>query len=565
MMSSVGVSFILFLLVITALPTGFADFSILPMKGYVSFGLELIVGEPDSSSPVDLFTMSMSGILNNSYPLRIEKVSLSDKTVYLYNDNEIATINSDNKCLSKKNTIKSDDVALWDAIRTILMAVDKTISQSTVYDRGLESMLLSDKELRLTIPKKFKGNGELQLYSVSVFLLHPWNVNYMHVKDLPVKIVLTDDENHKWYFTFFDFALSTIDTRDFIFPSVCVERSVFAKVEVIQESTGNPKMPGFPEEFSAEIQVIMPSERVMFTMHERFSSLLRLSHSSVYSAIPDEVGRVTTYDWYIIGSYQMAYLNTKSILPHGQDSPIPGNLRDYFWPDTEGCIRTQISFDVISGSVATLMLYSSDIPPVYIGSHIVRGVPCKVWSASLSGVRVKWFWADREKVNLNDNNSTDDMDVLMRIVVEGKGAAPFYVHHPFLAQGKPLPSQHRSSACRLLTPWDPACRNNNENYKYTYDITSFSRYVSSNDFVLPTTCRSSDVPSATIPDIKCRPASASSTITLTLTLFLVGILLGSCIVWFRYGVIVHKLRKELLLLALENERQRRSAQQNTTS
>ncbi|ORC78924.1 uncharacterized protein TM35_002241000 [Trypanosoma theileri] len=539
----------------------------IPLKGYVSLGLELMVGEPDGNSSVDLFTMNIAGALNSSYPFRLERVSLSNKTVYIYNDTEMATIFSDDKCVLEKNTVKNDDIALWDVIRTILSLINKNISGTSMYYRGFEGVLISGTQVQLTIPKKFKGNGELQLYNASVFLVKPWNVNYAYVRNLPVKVDLVDAENNKWSFTFFDFAVSTVDTRILMFPSKCVESSVFAKEEdeVMKEATMNKEMPGFPEEFSAEIQVVLPSEKLTFTMHEQFSSLLHLSHSSVYGSLPDEVGRVNTYDWYIVGSYRMSYFYTKSTLPFGQDSPVSRNLREYFWPNTERCVRTLINYDAIAGSVGALMLYSSDVPPVYIGSQIVRGIPCNVWSASLSGVRVKWFWADRDKVNLNTDNSTDDMSVLMRIVVEGVDAAPFYVHHPFLAQGNAFPSKYRTRACRLLNPWDPACRSGNGYTKYIYDITSFSRYISAKDFVLPTSCTVEDVPSTVIPDVMCSSDGGIGRIFLTLALFVLGILIGCCIVWFRYGVIVHKLRGELLMLALENEKQRRSLQQQMTS
>jgi hypothetical protein len=292
-------------------------------------------------------------------------------------------------------------------------------------------------------------------------------------------------------------------------------------------------MPAVPSDFTAVIETTMIERGSTFTMLEAFSTTQRLARSSMLKPVVDAIGRSDALDVFVQGSFQLAFSYEKLAVPKGRPINIPPDVRDYFWPDTETCIRVNFGYDLISAS-ATQLLLASPTPPTYMGQTLVRGFLCDNWQVSTTSMTINWFWTA--------NTSSPQ---LVRITNRGVGTPPLFVHHPFFQQGGPFSKIDANDACSLFfTSEDKYCKDSGT-FSHVHEFVGFSAGTPSGVFSLPQVCKITR-------EVRSIPLSAGSTSMSSATvlglLVLVGAIsavLGNCCMWCRLAGKVRDLEFEL--------------------
>ena len=291
-------------------------------------------------------------------------------------------------------------------------------------------------------------------------------------------------------------------------------------------------MPAIPNDFSTTIETTMTELGSSFTIYEAFSASTRRAKSSMQIPVVDAAGRTEVDEVYVLGSYQLAFGYVKMILPAGQPSYIPSDVRNYFWPDVESCTRVNFGYDLISGS-ATSLLMASAVPPTYMGQAFVRGVLCDYWQLSTIASTTQWFWTT------NTSNPT-----ILRITTRGFGRPPLFVHHPFFQQGSPFSPADASAACGyFFTASDKFCISGGT-YSHIHDFVGFVASVPPAAFSVPSVCSTTTL----VRSVPSDQSSSLSSATVIGIMFLVGIIaavLGNCCMWCRMAGKVRDLEFEI--------------------
>ncbi|CAD2216656.1 hypothetical protein AGDE_09734 [Angomonas deanei] len=377
-----------------------------------------------------------------------------------------------------------------------------------------------------------------------------YRFSFSNVKNYPISMTL-GSATTQCEFTFTYTSLNNF-VVDFDIP-LCIPAPTTKELAQDKESeVKNPNpMPEFPDEFSTDIQVIMPSKKTIFKMHHAYSQPEEFAHSTLQGVQPDEVGRAVEYEWYIRGKSQASYFITQKAVPPGLEMVEP-KLREYFYPNVATCTKVFIGYTPLANSGAELFLVDPDKTPSYLGRETVRGVPCKVWAVLSHGSLRTWYWSDEQY--------TKNTSQLLRMTVRGVGLSPFFPHHPFYAQGEAFPIQDRPLVCAFMTPmmnYNVGCDDSrgSEAFEYTYEITSFVPYIPMRDTTFPELCINVDA-SLSVPSSACRFSGIPAALVaiLLIIIAIVFLFLGCCCVWCRYSVMVRRLEEELLYVTAELRR-----------
>ncbi|KAG8343269.1 hypothetical protein TRVL_05902 [Trypanosoma vivax] len=546
---------LLFLSLVVVPFTAHAVHSFFPVKGDILMSVELVVHRPSAESSTQMHTLMLAGQINSTYPLRVEVLSFGGRKVRLYTGEKHVTLNEMGLCrLNEGNP--ADDIGLWESVSSILSGVAHASMQHTAKERGLDVVVLSTS-LDLAFPVAYGGEKEKTKYSITYYLLDAWTVNYAYAKNSPVKVVLGSPKGTNITFTFFDFEETMLEPEELEIPSSCEESPEDGVIGAATASLPGDEMPEFPDDFSAYVQVIMPSKNSTFTILQQFSAVSNVSWATLYGTVPDVAGRVTTYDWYAIGQYQLSYLRVRKTASGVGVASISESIREFLWGDTDTCKRAQLGVGLVARKASSLLLMPDDARPVYVGRQTVRGIPCKVWASSVSGVRVRWFWVDMDKVEFPAGYGMGSASsILMRIVVEGYGVPPFFVHHPFMAQGVAYPHEHRAAVCDWLNPIDPDCAGHDGPYKYIYDIFSFTSLVSVDGLLLPSSCTSEDTPSVAIPGAFYDVSPVGKSLVYYIVGFLFSAVIGGSVVWLYLSPMLRGLQREIVDIGNEVSKRR---------
>lgn len=557
--------------------TAMAVVSIVPASGRVQVELQtacynVSTAASERVSTVAVQDVTVAGDLDDTglYPFFVERFvnSNEEQSLYLPGTKTYVTSAATGCVVLTRDDTLSDDEVLWGTLRTLFLMPPGTATTAS-NARGISSLSTAAASATLTVPVSFGGDGKAHTFNVVFQLNDPkWSINFVTVSRMPLSILLqqTSDADTTYLecqLTLPFFGSNVTSSLDFSTPTACTSSSDTTTTTKAPEEDDADTMPSFPPEFTATFQVIMPDQKEVYSMWESYSSYENFNHAVVRSVHADVVGRVFSYEWYINGQTQMSYFRQQKGVPKGNEVIDPV-LRSFFWPDIDTCSRALIGYDVLASSTNTLLLYSRNSPPVFLGNRTVRGIPCAAYAAMVDGSRVTWYWATNGTTFPSSTAASVKVEYgnLMRIVVDGLGAAPaLFTHHPFFAQGYAFPKEDRFAACATMDPWVPlgcmGIRGTDDPYQVIYDITSFVPYVLAEDNAVPETCRKVHT-SASFPSTSCYlqggipPGGVAVLLIIVALLFL---LLGSCCVWCRFAPMVRALQEELVNVAEELRRQ----------
>ncbi|EAN77080.1 hypothetical protein, conserved [Trypanosoma brucei brucei TREU927] len=518
------------------------------MDGFVTMKVEVVASSASKPDATKLSNLMISGNINSSYPLKVSWLTLGGGAVDVYTESGYAVVGVDGHCKVNKHPGNNSEVILWDSLRAILAANNYTVNQTDLLDRGLDLVSYS-LPLNLKIPSEYGGSGSVETYSVEYYVLNTWTVNHDEVDEFPVKLLLKSAKGEQILFTFFDFSKDTLNMSSFEFPESCTKLNDKAGNHSAGEDDGNNQldgkfMPRLPPEFSAYIQVIAPEEKRTWTVSEQFSESKKFSRSTVVTSVPNSGGQVAVYDWYTLGKYQISYFREQRKVGSTLKSPLSKDLRDYLFKDFDVCRKAHLGINVTARTSSALMLNSVDAVPVYIGTQKVRGINCKVWAATVSGIRVRWYWTEKQ-VNAFENTTEGGHHLLLRMIVEGIGTSPYFAHHPFVAQENLLPSQYHKRACAWLNPVDPTCRGGHRRFKYIYDVFSFVDFLD-REAELPDSCMSFRAPSVSLPSGLNDTLSSTRVLVFLFLFSITSATMGGFVTWCFMSSRIRRLKVDFI-------------------
>lgn len=285
----------------------------------------------------------------------------------------------------------------------------------------------------------------------------------------------------------------------------------------------------------------------MFTMTHAFDAQERTAVTQARGQAPDVVGRASNWTWIVRGGEQSAYFVDSAVVPLGQPSIIQNNVRQYFWPDRAPCTRAVFGFDILAGSVSSLLL-ATQSGATYMGRSSVRGVEGEMWQFLNSSLMVQWYFANASTTS----TTTTTTRTLLRMVVRGFGASPLFVFHPFFLQGRTVPVSVSGDACMRLFPGGQcdASGGDQDVFAHVHDFLEFAPVFHPPSADLPPSCKN---PAAVVGfALQSGPGSGSDTgeqvafFFIVLIYTVVSILIGMCIQWCRMAPRLRELEDELV-------------------
>ncbi|KAG5491271.1 hypothetical protein JIQ42_01169 [Leishmania sp. Namibia] len=560
------------------------------------------------------------------YPLTVERM-LDDDFVRTYytNATDKYTVSDSGGCVHTTGFFYDADEVLVAQTVADIMGLPLRDSYNSTVNRGIGSLEYS-RNMSFEVPSAFGGLGTGTTYSTTVLTSVPgWTVNLVPVNQTVLSAEATatiDARVNNCLFTIFFLGTNVSDLlMPLHVPSSCngtssssirslVAKRVSAARSSLQTVAGvagaltssptassessssieafslvpasaaassssgssssssawfddnNPTMPEFPGEFTADFFVISPSDMRVFEVREAFSAVAGISHATLLLPVSGVAGRSSLYEWFVDAYNQMAYFHTKYGVQHGDEANDKA-LREYFFPDKDTCQRVLIGYDLMAGSIRSLMMYSPSVPPTFIGNQTVRNVPCVAWAAEVNGFRVTWYWSATEHVNTTPFHTPESVrsgasaySKLMRMTVEGQGGPPpMFPHHPFFQQPYAFPLADRSMACGVLGPGEGnvGCNENeDDDFLYIYDVTSFVPYVRLEDYTIPKACNGTMI-SGSIPSVLCRYGGVTGGVAaaLLVVIALLFALVSGCCVWCPFSRMVRHQQDELARLTWE--------------
>ncbi|CAJ1993192.1 Enriched in surface-labeled proteome protein 9 [Leishmania donovani] len=598
------------LLALLSVSVAVSAVNLLPLMGEGLFDVEVVCRSAMPSEPtvydrsvISAFRFSVNASADSTkekvhLPLYVERILDSDYVrTYYINSTDKYSISDSKGCVHTKGLYESsDEVLLSESLITMLRSpLSATPSPSMI--RGIAADNYSS-QYNLTIPSSYGGLGSPATYRAAVLTsTQHWLVNLMQVDLTPVSIeVMTTDSASKinnclFTFSFFGSNVSAVrgslpsscknssseHPRDWKSSNVALPMmralagaakafssrpSVFSSSSETSSSTSaadtaNYTMPAFPDDFTANFLVVSPLKKSFYQVRESYSLYAGFSFTSLQFPLKGIAGRVYKHEWYTNSWNQMSYYHTEFAVPSGQEMADEA-LRKYFFPDLNTCRRVVIAYDLMARSSSSLLLYSPNVPPTFIGNQTVRNIPCGVWVAEIQGVRVTWYWATTDLVDTASFWTVDSIESgasaytrLVRMTVTGKGGAPpLFAHHPFFPQSYAFPVDDRDVACTAMMPSeaDMGCYSyaKNADYTYIYEITSFVPYVRRNDYRLPAACVGVKI-LGSIPSFQCNYKGITGGVAsiLLAVVALLFSLAGGCCVWCPFSRIVRHQQDEL--------------------
>lgn len=585
------------LLVVGSVPVS-AEISLLPAYGRVLLDVEAVCNH---SNRVFVRSAMVSGDINaeSPYPFYIERLYDDALVRTLVKSSGEMYISTDaGSCTTVTSGIESNDnVRFWNLLRELLTKVyaSSAVEAEPVVYRSIESYKSVAKAATLTVPVDFGGSGTARSFTVDYLTSsREWSLNSQrNLVHSPLTVSLFSGAEETCTLTFSYFGGNVTSDEDYTkgcdassssaaSSSAALRRAKAAALaskarraaesSLVGSDSGAPALPPLPDLFSANFQTIDPRGKAIYHMRNSFDLYGQTCHTTLQSIHPDTVGRVSFYEWYVQGQSQLTYFHESKAVLSGTEV-IDEAVQNYFWPNTDSCDRALIGYDLFSNSAESFLMVSALVPPMFVGNRSVRGIPCGVWSAPVDGARVSWYFASDPSsfsgaYNTADSEEEDEANRysrLVRITVEGFGdAAPFFVHHPFFAQGYAFPKQDRRVACFELTPdfFPEGCSHMpDEVFFFNYDVTSFVPYVPYDNTETPFACAHT-LTGAAFPSATCRfqggiPAGVSAVLMVLVALLF--LFLGSCCMWCRFAPMVRGLQEDMITLIEELDRRGEAA------
>ncbi|KAG5491273.1 hypothetical protein JIQ42_01171 [Leishmania sp. Namibia] len=610
------------LLALLSVSVAVSAVSMLPLKGWHTMDVELVCRHNVSHQPhlfsepivsnfriTALWTPALP-LLYHTFPLYVEKMMDSDFVrIYYASHTDKYTISDSGGCVHTTGYFDlSDEVLVSQAIANVLGPPLRHSFKPTV-TRGINAKVSTDKFF-IFLPLNVGGLGRIATYTVDVVATLPeWTVNLVPVEQTVLSVEITSAVMNGYVnnclFTIFFLSSQVFDARTLVPPSSCkrassssirslVAKPVSAARSSLQTVAGvagasvlslnasanssvsaspslslssvlpkdiNPAMPDFPDEFTADFFVIMPSNKSIFEIREAFSFNGGISRATLLLPTSGSRRHTYLYDWFVDSYNQMVYVSTKYASRNGKETSSSG-MDEY--SVQESCQRIRMGYKLMAGSIRSLLMYSPSVPPTFIGNQTVRNVPCGVWAAEVNGFRVTWFWATVRYVDTTPFHTPESVrsgasaySKLMRMTVEGyDGAAPLFPHHPFFQQPYAFPLADRSMACGVLGPGEGnvGCNDNHtgHNFLYIYDIATFVPYVRLEDYTIPKACNGTKI-SDSIPSAVCHLTRITSGVEamLLVVIALLFALVSGCCVWCHFSRMVRHQQDELARLTWE--------------
>lgn len=582
---------------------GLAQTGVLPAYGTVMIEVESVCSSADQPGRVSVRTATVSGNITSTsgYPFYVER--LYDTVLvrsYLKSATEMYMVRSDwgPSCSHMTGSFGSDsNVVYWSLLRQLFTTVYATATGSVSKQvRGI-SVTESKAAAELTVPADLGGSAAPRAFDVVYLTNDPrWSMNYQqNVAGAPLSVTLTPVDNtgsaESCLFTISYFGTNVTTAEDLAIPKDCTGMNFDASVTPLATpvkraavqpvsaaalaNPAAPPMPEFPPEFSANFQTVSPKDRYVRFTRNSFSIYDIFSYTTLQAYHPDSIGRVSRNEWYVTGHSQLSYfVNQVAMLD--RRAVIDPKVQEYFFPDKTTCSRALMGYDEVADSVDSLMLVDRLVTPMFVGNRTARNIPCGVWSAPVNGARVTWYFAsdtsfyetavptpeDSHMSGDDGSNSQGPYDEfvysrLVRIVVEGTGgAAPFFLHHPYFAQGYAFPKADRLSACRALGPvaaWMECVWPGGGDFTFSYDVTAYVPYVPYLDTSVPAACINVTT-SAAFPSASCGsqggiPAGAAG--ILLILVAIIALLLGTCGIWCYSAPVIRGLEEDMIALVAE--------------
>ncbi|KAG5467517.1 hypothetical protein CUR178_01161 [Leishmania enriettii] len=607
------------LLALLSVSVAVSAVSLLPLRGWHTMDVELVCRTAANRDPT-VFSASVISAFSfylkldvatahtaSLYPLTVERM-LDDDFVrtYYINATDKYTVSDSRGCVHTKGSFaKAEEVVMAQALKEILMVpFPRTYHSAVARDIDVKNY---STQFRMTLPLSLGGLGMAAVHEVSILTVTNWTVNLVPVTETVLSIEATAHSlvTNNCLFTIFFLGSNTASKPVPPPPSSCkgassssirslVAKSVSAARSSLQTVAGvagapalslnasanssvsaspslslssvppediNPTMPDFPDEFTANVFVIMPSNKSILEIREAFSPDGGISYARVLLPVSSPRRHAYLYEWFIDSYNQMVYFSTKYASRNGQETNS-SDMAEYF-SGQESCQRIRMGYNMMASSVRSLLLYSPSVPPAFIGNQTVRNVPCGVWAAEVNGFRVTWYWSDTKHVDTTPFQTPESVrsgasaySKLMRMTVEGQGGPPpLFPHHPFFPQGYAFPMADRSMACGVLGPGEGnmGCNDNeDDDFLYIYDVASFVPYVRSEDYTIPKACNSTKI-SGSIPSTVCHFSAFSGGVeaTLLVVIALLFALVSGCCVWVHFFPTMRHQQDELARLTWE--------------
>ncbi|KAG5491283.1 hypothetical protein JIQ42_01181 [Leishmania sp. Namibia] len=611
------------LLALLSVSVAVSAVSLLPLRGWHTMDVELVCRTAESRKPTvysnpivsDFRFTTLWRIVDpldfTVFPLYVDKF-LDDDFVRTYYPNvtDKYTISDSGGCVHSSWFFEDADEVLVTRLIGNVLGTPLPLTYNSTVNRGIDARGFSSS-FDIFIPVGLGGLGRFATYSVDVMTTVPgWTVNLVPVEQTVLSVELTSAVMNGYVnnclFTIFLLSSQVFDARTLVPPSSCkrassssirslVAKPVSAARSSLQTVAGvagasvlslnasanssvsaspslslssvlpkdiNPAMPDFPDEFTANFFVIMPSNKSILEVREAFSPDGGISRATLLLPTSGSRRHTYLYDWFVDWYNQMVYVSTKYASRNGKETSSSG--MDEYFSVQESCQRIRMGYNMMAGSIRSLLMYSPSVPPTFIGNQTVRNVPCGVWTVQANGFRVTWFWATSGYVDTTPFHTPESVrsgasaySKLMRMTVEmRKGAPPMFPHHPFFQQPYAFPLADRSMACGVLGPGEGnvGCNDNHtgHNFLYIYDIATFVPYVRLEDYTIPKACNGTKI-SDSIPSAVCHLTRITSGVEamLLVVIALLFALVSGCCVWCHFSRMVRHQQDELARLTWE--------------
>ncbi|KAG5466425.1 hypothetical protein LSCM4_01576 [Leishmania orientalis] len=611
------------LLALLSVSVAVSAVSLLPLSGWQTMDVELVCRTAATNRPTVHSNPIVSAFRFTTpwkvavpldftvVPLYVDRL-LDDDFVrtYYISATEKFTVSDSGGCVHATGLFDSDDEVLVAQVLANVLGTPLPLTYNSSVNRGIDANVFSSS-FDLFIPIDLGGLGMVASYSVDVVTTVPgWTVNLVPVEQTVLSVELSAVMGvsfNNCLFTVSFLSSQVFDAPTLVPPSSCkrassssirslVAQPVSAARSSLQAVAGvagapalslnasanssvsaspslslssvppediNPTMPDLPGEFTADFFVISPNHKSILEVREAFSPDGGISYARVLLPVSSPRRHAYLYEWFVDAYNQMVYFSTKYIQPERKKT-LRETFRDLFTPVKDTCQRVLIGYDLMAGSVRSLLLYSQSVPPTFIGNQTVRNVPCGVWTVQANGFRVTWFWATSSYVDTTSFHTSESVrsgasaySKLMRMTVEmRKGAPPLFPHHPFFQQPYAFPLADRSMACGVLGPGEGnvGCNDNHtgDNFLYIYDIATFVPYVRREDYTIPKACNGTMI-SDSIPSAVCHLTGITSGVEamLLVVIALLFALVSGCCVWCHFSRTMRHQQDQLARLTWE--------------
>lgn len=323
---------------------------------------------------------------------------------------------------------------------------------------------------------------------------------------------------------------------------------------------GYKPIPNLPPQFSAVIQTTMLEKAISFAAYESFSGTLGLARYTLVLPTPNDVlgsRRVTSV--VVNNAFQLTFQVSTDVSvsqPGSMWDPISSDgtqtTRRFFATSASSCTKNVFNERVV-GDVSDLLLLTKANGPRYLGKASVRGISADVWEATMDTYRATWYFSERGTwtvSGLGGSNATGaSPPPPLRIVIEGNGRSPFFVHHPFFQRGD-IPQTKMTLACEgaALPPGDTHCDKGDNTFTHVHDILAFVPSVDDKEYTIPTSCQIDNG-----AQVNSYPTAANCPAGMTTASVFIVCLLCMLVSGVAVGLVVYQRMKRKLALVAAQE------------